>query len=176
MENDLYHYGTKGMKWGVRRYQNHDGSLTSAGKKRYGSADLSDKSDAEMQEVVKRKSLEKAYRKATQDDTSSDMERKKKVLDAAKNEMDALTNLDRRIPNRKRKDMDLSNMTDKEMRDAINRKLLEKQYNDMFNESNVNRGRECLRTILEVGTATLGVASSALSIALAIRELRKGIG
>ena len=31
----LAHHGIKGMKWGVRRFQNEDGSLTSAGKKRY---------------------------------------------------------------------------------------------------------------------------------------------
>ncbi len=31
---ELYHYGVKGMKWGIRRYQNSDGTLTSAGKKR----------------------------------------------------------------------------------------------------------------------------------------------
>lgn len=36
MENELYHHGIKGMKWGIRRFQNKDGSLTKAGKKRYG--------------------------------------------------------------------------------------------------------------------------------------------
>lgn len=33
-DNELYHFGVKDMKWGVRRYQNEDGSLTSLGKKR----------------------------------------------------------------------------------------------------------------------------------------------
>jgi hypothetical protein len=33
---ELYHHGVKGMKWGRRRYQNPDGSLTPAGRKRYG--------------------------------------------------------------------------------------------------------------------------------------------
>lgn len=34
-ELELYHSGIKGMKWGIRRYQNPDGSLTPAGRKRY---------------------------------------------------------------------------------------------------------------------------------------------
>lgn len=33
-QNELYHHGIKGQRWGVRRYQNPDGSLTSAGKRR----------------------------------------------------------------------------------------------------------------------------------------------
>lgn len=33
--NELYHHGIKGMRWGVRRFQKKDGTLTNAGKKRY---------------------------------------------------------------------------------------------------------------------------------------------
>lgn len=38
MNNELYHYGVVGMKWGVRRYQRKDGTLTSAGKKHKAAA------------------------------------------------------------------------------------------------------------------------------------------
>ena len=53
MENGIYHSGVKGMKWGVRRYQNKDGSLTPAGKKRY--SNWSD--DAKTAESIKKKSV-----------------------------------------------------------------------------------------------------------------------
>ena len=52
--NELYHFGIKGQKWGVRRYQNEDGSLTPAGKKHYGNM-----SDDKLQ-----KSLYKQVKKA----------------------------------------------------------------------------------------------------------------
>lgn len=52
--NELYHHGVKGMKWGVRRYQNKDGSLTPAGKKR--AADYRDK---ELNKLDKRWSTDK---------------------------------------------------------------------------------------------------------------------
>lgn len=59
MENtSLYHSGVKGMRWGVRRYQNKDGSLTPAGRKRYaksGSSNTKGSSQNKPKAVVKGK-------------------------------------------------------------------------------------------------------------------------
>lgn len=80
--SELYHWGIKGMKWGVRRYQNKDGTLTPAGKKRYaddGGSDsaqkqtqssspaktrqsISDLSDEELRTIVNRKQSERQLR------------------------------------------------------------------------------------------------------------------
>lgn len=99
----------------------------------------------------------------------------KKVVDSTKQMNDTL-----RVSNQNRinntpktnKRMDLSSMSDQELRNQINRELLERQYNDVFNQKKVSKGREYAKNILETTGTVLGVTSSALGIALAIKELR----
>lgn len=52
-DGELYHWGVKGMKWGVRRYQNKNGSLTPAGKKRYADKLEPSASDSAVTKRVK---------------------------------------------------------------------------------------------------------------------------
>ena len=169
-EQYLQHHGILGMKWGVRRYQNKDGTLTSAGKRRSRN-DYSNLSDEEMTKTVKRKNLEKQYAKAT-NARSTNLDATKKVVDNTSNLVNNLKNANNTSKKKANASMDLSNMTDKELRDRINRANLERQYTNMFSEETTSKGRSYASDILDTAGTALAVTSSALGIALAIKELR----
>ena len=83
-EDFLMHYGISGMKWGVRRFQNADGSLTAAGKERYGS------NSSEVKKLSERTEKHKADRQILKDLKSFDKmsdEEKKDIGDKAMDSM-----------------------------------------------------------------------------------------
>lgn len=181
--DELCHTGIKGMKWGIRRYQNKDGTLTDAGKKRYNAeADKGDynqtKADGTRFKQTKKGKTEvlkaDANRYAREDD-----EALRNVVNETKGLTGNLKSLNeasiRRTKNN-RPQMDLSKMSDKEMRDQINRKLLEKQYNDMFAPQKSTKGREYLNDVLDTAGSVLAVGASALGIAVSIYTLREKMG
>lgn len=167
--NVLFHHGIKGQRWGVRRYQNPDGSLTPEGQKRY---------DRDIRENNAKKKENRAIIDGPDPDrwVKEDLTRSKDVVDANANlvkELNKLEQSTRATPTVKR--MDLSQMSDKELRDQINRELLEQQYNKLFADASatqVSKGRTILQDTLEVAGSVLAVAGSALSIALAIKQLK----
>lgn len=95
MNDYISHFGTKGMKWGVRRYQNRDGSLTPEGRKRYGRSEDSEKvkelrkkpvstmSNQELEIVIRRMNLERQYRDLNSSEINSGKKKAKEVLDYA---------------------------------------------------------------------------------------------
>lgn len=71
--DSIYHFGIKGMKWGIRRYQNKDGSLTLQGKMRYSEdykrahsgKNIKEMSDTELRNVNNRLQMERQYSSLT---------------------------------------------------------------------------------------------------------------
>lgn len=174
MGDSLTHYGIKGMHWGVRRFQNKDGTLTAAGKRRArgavgGQAESMD--DAELKAKVSRMNLEKQYNKLSSEQAPTQLETAKKVVDQT---TDLVRQTRKMMPDAKAK-MKLDDMSDKELRDAINRELLERQYSDLFSRpENVRQGQARVNQILETAGSILAIGGTALNIALAIKKLKEG--
>ena len=90
-DNTLSHHGILGMKWGVRRYQNKDGSLTAAGMKRYGYGPNG--------EIVKKGAIDKAFdrkaeklsRKTGSGDTMKALDSDSSVTKRVKNDYNNLS-------------------------------------------------------------------------------------
>lgn len=165
VNGELCHAGVKGMKWGVRRYQNADGSLTEAGKRRYA---------RDQRENAGKKKGDKVGQADPDRWVREDTERSKRLAESGSHLTNELKRAnDNSLRNsRKREKMDLSNMTDQEMRNQINRALLERQYNDMFAPQKTSRGKEYASKLLDAAGTALAITGSALGVALAIKELR----
>ena len=77
------------------------------------------------------------------------------------------------LPRKSRPRMNLNDMSDKELNDKINREILERRYNDLFSSPTKEEiGRQKVSTILSTAGTIAGVASSALGIALLIKQLK----
>lgn len=169
----LKHYGVLGMRWGVRRNLNKDGSFTSQTKLRMNKPKSAKKmSDEELSSSVKRLNMERVHNQlSSQNRKKTKTEKAKKVVDSTSTAVGQTKSLIK--SQTKKEKLDLSNMTDQQLRERINRTNLERQYNDMFaSQATVSKGETYATKVLDVAGTALAIGSSALGIALAIKELR----
>ena len=179
--NVLGHSGIKGQKWGIRRFQNEDGSLTEEGKKRYG------KTEVNFDKKEKQNTSNKNNKQEKQNTSNKNNKQDKfeKREDESKKEPDSPSAV--KVASNIAKDasniaktaasaIDTSNgtlairksypyLTNKELQDRIQRLNLERTYGDLSGDTKyVKTGKEKTREILQTLGATLAITSTALGI------------
>ena len=133
MDNELYHYGVLGMRWGIRRYQKRDGTLTNSGKKRY---------DKEMNKL---KDEEKKIKNQKRTKAKIDkLEAKRKSIEELKKSSD------------KKKDDSVKTLSDDELREKVNRLQLEKQYKDL-SPKQISLGKAFANTVAKDVVAPVAI-------------------
>lgn len=155
--NELYHWGIKGMKWGVRRYQNSDGSLTPAGKKRYNSI-VESKPKGEQPSGWKYQLPDRLKRQSDRDGinprgtygTLPDLDRYTIGVRKYANPTTAAgkkRHVEDHSDHSKTYRKDVRTMSDQELRDSLNRLNMERQYAQLTAKEK-STGRKWVESLL----------------------------
>lgn len=166
LNNELQHHGIKRQKWGVRRFQNPDGSLTPAGIRRYRKN--SEQIERELSGTVKKQATAEDYDKALKRTKSigDDIDGMRKMNDDFRKSNDP--NLERTIRKSTEK------MSDKELQQAVQRFTMEDNYTRMMmHREHLKQGESFVNKLLDTSATAVKGATTVLTIAVLMKELTK---
>lgn len=141
-DGELHHHGIIGMKWGVRRYQNKNGTLTAAGKKRY---------DKEVEKAKKEARILR-NRQATANKLKK-LEEMKAKNKAKKNALDGKGEPEVQLSGKAAKGKNkklLKDMSNEEIRARVERIKLENELKSLTPQK-VSAGKKFVNSMLDVG-------------------------
>lgn len=185
----IQHWGIKGMRWGVRRYQNPDGSLTAAGKKRRAklAAEINKLDNRDKNsKLIKDMSDDEIYKKLAR----MDLEKRLRDREAAErkelegpDEPKVEKKVEKKVEPPKLKP--ISMMSDDEIRAKIDRIKLENSLRDLLKEpakespkvkDNSKKGKEVLNEILADSTKNIGKQTVTYAMGYGVNQVAKKIG
>lgn len=149
---ELQHHGIRGMKWGLRRFQNHDGSLTDAGRKRYGvnsgrDGSSSSKPGAKLTVFGKKKGSSKP--RISEEDEKAKLEAKKKEVLSSRSAKTIYENAHL--------------LSDQELQSAYNRLQLERNIANLAPKE-VSKGQQYANKFVETGKTLSEVARTGMNM------------
>lgn len=146
-DDELYHWGILGQKWGTRRFQNEDGSLTAEGRERYGVGDKErikiEKAKATYNtqkykaDLKSKAQMEKDVRSAKEE--RNRIKENSKTMLLARKKQSAFDTLNKKeqakLENQGRPKIGINgtkNMSDEDLQKAIDRLKLQSEYNKQY--------------------------------------------
>lgn len=190
----LLHDGQKGMKWGRRRYRNYDGTLTPAGRERYGVGQprkdnpvsnvaraLSRKERKAQKEIKRKASARTAEKKAKAAEKEArkaqdELKKEKAEMDARKAK-EAEGHATPEANAQMKLDTDRLAMTNAQLKAAIDRLKLEREYKDLINppkpEKPVENKPDIRERIINFAKDTKELASTIDGLAETVKKIKK---
>lgn len=167
---ELYHHGVKGQRWGIRRYQNRDGSLTAYGKKRYAK-ELA-KLEAEKKRV--RQYEQTAKKMSKLDDMRKDLDERKKALNPDDTPESAKQQKALSVPQKRK----LSELSNEEIQAKIDRMNLENKYKelaqariDAVSKKEVSKGRKFAEEVLTNAGKNIATQTAAWALGTGVNKV-----